>query len=106
VLESGCTAALVHVLRGKGLRVEREVHAPLYFDGMVVAHYRLDVVVEQRLIVEVKACKLLLPEHLKQVFHYLKVTDYEVALLLNFGRQPEIKRFTMRNALKQRSRPG
>lgn len=103
LLESGYVGALVHAWTKKGLLVEREVVAPLYFDGIVVAKYRLDIVIERRLIIEVKACKALLPEHIKQVLHYVRVTDFELALLFNFGPRPEIKRFTIRNALKQRA---
>jgi GxxExxY protein len=101
LLESGYSAALVHVWRSKGLRVDREVPVPLYFENTIVARYRIDIVVEERLLVEVKACKALRPEHIKQVFHYLKLTDVELALLLNFGSSPEIKRFTLRNCFKR-----
>ncbi len=104
LLESAYTGALVHAWTSNGLRVEREVGAPLYFDGTVVAKYRLDLVVERRLIIEVKSCKTLLPEHIKQVMHYVRITDFELALLFNFGIQPQIKRFTMRNGMKKRSR--
>ena len=102
LLESAYSAALVHVWRSKGLQVEREVPVPLYFEADIVAHYRIDLVVEGRLLVEVKACRMLKSEHIKQVFHYLKLTDIELALLLNFGSSPEIKRFTLRNSLKGR----
>ena len=67
-----------------------------------MASYRLDFVVEQRLIVEIKTCEALRPEHVKQVLHYLRSTDYELGLLLNFGPSPKIKRFTLRNSLKRR----
>lgn len=101
LLESAYSAALVHVWRSKGLRVDREVPVPLYFDTTIVARYRIDLVIEGRLLVEVKACKTLSAEHIKQVFHYLKLTDIELALLLNFGSSPEIKRFTLRNSVKR-----
>ena len=108
LLESGYTGALVHAWTKRGLRVEREVVAPLFFDGVVVANYRLDVVLERRLVIEVKACKALLPEHLKQVLYYVRVTDFELALLFNFGPKPDIKRFTIRmpsrNVLGSRSK--
>ena len=103
LLETGYSAALVHVWRSKGLRVDREVPVPLYFDDTVVARYRMDIVVEGRLLVEIKACRALRPEHIKQVFHYLKLTNLELGLLLNFGDSPEIKRFTLRNAMKRRT---
>lgn len=105
LLESGYSGALVRACTVRGLRVAREVAAPLYFDGVVVANYRLDLVIENRLIVEVKACQAIREEHVKQVLHYVRTTDFELALLLDFGPDPEIKRFTLRNSLKRR-RPG
>lgn len=101
LLESAYSAALVHVWRSKGLGVEREVPVPLYFESTMIAHYRVDLIVEGRLLVEVKACRTLKPDHIKQVFHYLKLTDIELALLLNFGDAREIKRFTLRNSVKR-----
>lgn len=101
LLESAYSAALVHVWRSKGLAVEREVPVPLYFEATMIAHYRVDLIVEGRLLVEVKACRTLKSDHIKQVFHYLKLTDIELALLLNFGDAPEIKRFTLRNSVKR-----
>ena len=104
LLESSYCGALVHAWATNGLKVEREVGVPLYFDGVVVANYRLDLLIERRLIVEVKACKALQPEHIKQVLHYVRITDFELALLFNFGPKPEVKRFTIRNCMKKRLR--
>jgi GxxExxY protein len=104
LLESGYVGAFVRACVVRGLSVEREVHAPLYFEGVVVANYRLDLVIEGRLIVEIKACQALRSEHVKQVLHYLRCTDYELALLFNFGLEPELKRYTLRNSLKNRPR--
>jgi GxxExxY protein len=104
LLESAYVGSLVHACRKRGLSVQREVSAPFWFDGAIVANYRLDLVVENRLIVEVKAVAALLPEHVAQTLHYVRATDFELALLLNFGRRPEVRRFTIRNALKKRDR--
>jgi GxxExxY protein len=98
-LESGYAGALAHDCSKRGLRVDRELS---YYDGVVVANYRMDLIIDRRLIVEIKACKKLLPEHLKQVLHYVRATDLELALLFNFGMNPEVKRFTMHNSLKKR----
>ena len=103
LLESAYVGALARACRSRGLRVEREVSVPIYFEGEVVANYRMDLVIERRLLVETKACKRLLPEHIKQLFHYLKATDLELALLFNFGRQLSVRRFTFRNGLKKRN---
>lgn len=102
LLESAYVGSLVHACRKRGLSVQREVVVPFWFDGAVVANYRLDLVVENRLIVEVKAVATLLPEHIAQTMHYVRATDLELALLLNFGRRLDVRRFTIRNALKKR----
>jgi GxxExxY protein len=104
LLESAYTGCLVHSLKKKGFLVEREVIVPFWFDGAVVANYRLDLPVERRLIVEVKAVATLHPEHVAQTLHYVRATDFELALLLNFGRKPEVRRFTIRNPFKHRNR--
>ena len=85
LLESAYVGSLLYACCKRGLCVEREVSVPYYFDGTVVANYRMDLVVERRLILEIKACETLKPEHLKQALHYLRATDFELALLFNFG---------------------
>lgn len=101
-LESGYTGALAYECTKRGLLVERELSVPLYYDGVAVANYRMDLVIERRLIAEIKACRKRLPEHVKQVLHYVRATDFELALLFNFGPAPEVKRFTMLNGMKKR----
>lgn len=101
-LESAYVNALAHACRKIGLRVERERHAPLYFDGEVVVNYRVDLLVEGRLMVEVKTKDQLEPQDIKQVWNYLRCTDLEVALLMNFGpRKLHVRRYTMLNAQKK-----
>jgi GxxExxY protein len=102
LLESTYVGAFLEACRARGLSTEREVLVPVYFNGVEVARYRLDVVVERPLIVELKSCKALAPAHIKQVFHYLRVADFELALLFNFGPTLAVKRFTLRNSLKYR----
>lgn len=102
LLESAYRGAMLHALQKRRLGVEREVSLPFHFDGVVVANYRMDIVVERRLIVELKSVESLRPDHVKQVLQYLRSTDLELALLFNFGPEPEIKRFTLRNAVKKR----
>jgi GxxExxY protein len=102
LLESTYVGAFREACRAKGLSTEREVLVPVFFNGVEVATYRLDLVVEHRLIVELKSCKALVPSHIKQVFHYLRVTDFELALLFNLGPTLDVRRFTLRNPLKYR----
>lgn len=101
-LESAYVCALVHACRKTGLEVERERRVPLYFDGEVVANYRTDMLVERRLIIEAKTRAELLPQDIKQTWNYLRCTDLELALLLNFGpKNLVVKRYTCRNSLKR-----
>jgi GxxExxY protein len=60
-LESGYSRALAYACHKRGMRTDRELSVPLYYDGVVVATYRMDLVVERRLIVEIKACKKCFP---------------------------------------------
>ena len=85
--------ALVIALEEKGLIVDVEVSFKIYFRGNEVGHYIANIVVNKEIIVELKCCKTLLPEHQAQVINYLKATKLSVGLLINFG-QPrlEIKR--------------
>jgi GxxExxY protein len=64
----------------------------VYYNETMVGEYFADILVENVVIVEVKAVKSLAPEHEAQLLNYLKATEIEVGLLLNFGPQPQIKR--------------
>lgn len=102
-LESGYVGALCHACRKIHLRVGREVWMPLYFDADAVANYRADILVEGRLIVEAKTGAELAPEHIKQIWNYLRCTDLELALVLNFGpKKLDIRRYSFPNDKKRR----
>ena len=62
------------------------------YDGVIIGEYFADVLVDGKVILEIKAAKTLLNEHESQLLNYLKATNIEVGLLLNFGPKPEIKR--------------
>ena len=64
----------------------------VFYGNKLVGEYFADILVEQAVIVEIKAVKNLVPEHEAQLLNYLKATDIEVGLLLNFGPQPQVKR--------------
>jgi len=72
----------------------------VYFDGFLVGEYVIDLLVNNLVIVELKAVKALAEEHEAQLLNYLKATPYEVGLLLNFGAQPQTKRKVFDNPLK------
>jgi GxxExxY protein len=62
------------------------------YEEEVVGEYFSDILVDRKVIVEIKATKTLIADHEAQLLNYLKATDIEVGLLLNFGPEPEIKR--------------
>ena len=92
-LEKVYENALAHELRKAGLRVSQQHPTRVYYDGIVVGNYIADLVVEDRVVVELKAVKELTDIHMAQCLNYLKATGLKICLLLNFG-QPrvEIKR--------------
>jgi len=72
----------------------------VYYEGEIVGEYFADILVDDKIIVEIKAAKNLALEHEAQLLNYLKATNIEVGLLLNFGPKPEIKRKTFDNSGK------
>ena len=64
----------------------------VFYENKIVGEYFADILVDNKVIVEIKAAKTLAPENEAQLLNYLKATDIEVGLLLNFGPKPEIKR--------------
>ena len=91
-LESVYENALYILLLEYGLQVERQKEIAVYFRGKIVGFFKTDLVVENKVIIELKAVKCILPEHEAQLLNYLKATDIEVGLLLNFGKKPEFIR--------------
>ncbi|MCG7894963.1 MAG: GxxExxY protein [Candidatus Thiodiazotropha taylori] len=92
-LESVYETALCSELLGLGLEVIRQKQLDVVYKGNVVGKFYADIVVENRLLIEVKAVSRLLPEHKAQVINYLKATGLSVSLLVNFGTpKTEIKR--------------
>ncbi len=85
-LESVYERALLIVLRQKGLRARAQAPIMVTFRGECVGDFLADILVEDRVVVEIKAVKALTPEHLAQVINYLKATGLQVGLLVNFGR--------------------
>jgi len=70
------------------------------YDEEVIGQYFADILIDQKVIVEIKAAKSLAIDHEAQLLNYLKATDIEVGLLLNFGPKPEIKRKVFDNFRK------
>ena len=91
-LEKVYENALLLELRSIGLLVEKQVPIKVYFKEQQVGEYYADLIVEDNVIVELKAAEGLCEEHEFQLINYLKATDIEVGLLLNFGKKPQFKR--------------
>ncbi|OPX40655.1 MAG: GxxExxY protein [Desulfobacteraceae bacterium 4484_190.3] len=72
----------------------------VFYEGEVIGEYYADILVDNKVIVEIKAAKRLVEENEAQLLNYLKATDIEVGLLLNFGTKPEIKRKAFDNLRK------
>jgi len=83
-----------------GLHVVPQARIQVNYAGQVVGEYFADLVVEEKVLVEVKAAHHLGEEHEAQLLNYLKATRYEVGLLLNFGPKPQLKRKAYENARK------
>ncbi len=101
-LESVYQRAFEIALTAKGLRVCRKIEVPVWFRGEKVGDFEADVLVEDRLLLELKAVRCLDAAHEAQLLNYLRATDVEVGLLFNFGLKPQFKRFAFENSRKQR----
>lgn len=85
-LESVYRKALIIVLLQLGLKASEESALKVFFRGQIVGDFYADVLVENRLIIELKAVKSLTAEHEAQLINYLKATKIKVGLVVNFGR--------------------
>ncbi len=84
-LEKVYENALAHELRKAGLQVRQQVGVAVHYDGVVVGEYSADLLVEDTVIVELKAIRTLDPVHVAQGLNYLRATGLPLCLLLNFG---------------------
>jgi GxxExxY protein len=86
LLESVYEVILAKVLVDKGLQVERQFSVPIQYQEMTFDEgFRADLVVDQKLIVELKSVEKLQPVHAKRLLTYLRLTDRRLGLLINFG---------------------
>ncbi len=91
-LEKVYENALLIDLTKAGLFVERQKPIKVYYEDKLVGEYFADLIVENKIILELKADESLIEEHELQLINYLKATNIELGLLLNFGKKPEIRR--------------
>lgn len=89
--------ALLIELQNAELEVEPQKRIEVYYQGDVVGEYYADFVANKVVIHELKAAEKLAEEHEYQLINYLKATDLEVGLLLNFGKKPQLKREVVTN---------
>ena len=84
--------ALMIELRDAGLSAQAQYPVKVYYNGLVIGDYIADIVVENKVIIELKAVNNVVKAHEVQLVNYLKATNIEVGLLINFGDQMTIKR--------------
>ena len=99
-LEKVYINALKIELENEGLLVEKQKPISVFYDRKIVGEYFADLIIENKVIVELKAAESLREEHELQLINYLKATEIEVGLLLNFGKRPQINRKIFTNKYK------
>jgi GxxExxY protein len=100
-LEKVYENALAITLKKAGLSVEKQVRVGVHFEGEIVGDYFADLVVEGCVIIELKAADVICADHKAQLLNYLRCTDIEIGLLLNFGPKAEFKREVFSNTRKR-----
>jgi GxxExxY protein len=100
-LENVYVKALMIELNRRGITVNDQLPIQVFYLGQLIGEYYADIVINDLVILEIKAVKALVTEHEAQLLNYLKATPYEVSLLLNFGPKPETKRRSFDNTRKE-----
>lgn len=100
-LESTYAEAMVIALEQSGLRAVREVSVPVWFRGKKVGQYFADILVDNKALLELKTARSLESAHEAPLLHYLRATEIEVGLLLNFGLRPQFRRLPFDNERKK-----
>jgi len=99
-LESVYQKSLGLALQAEELKVSNYVKIPAWFRGQCVGQFEGDMLIEDSILLELKAARCLDRSHQAQLLNYLRATDIEVGILLNFGLKPEFKRLILDNASK------
>jgi GxxExxY protein len=100
-LESTYAEAMVIALEGSGLAAAREVPVPVWFRERKAGQYFADIAVGQTVLLELKTARTLDTAHEAQLLHYLRATEIEIGLLLNFGLRPQFRRLIFDNERKK-----
>lgn len=100
-LESVYEQAMMIALEAAGLKVQQQVAVPVWFRSRQIADFRCDLLVETKVLLELKAARNIEKSHEAQLLNYLKATDIEIGLLLNFGEKPQFRRLLFDNPRKK-----
>lgn len=104
-LESVYQESLILALKEVGLIAQSPIEIPVWFRGHQVGKFEGDVLVEKCVLLELKAARTLDSSHKAQLLNYLRATEIEIGLLLNFGVKPEFKRLIYDNPRKKAHYP-
>jgi GxxExxY protein len=99
-LEAVYEEALTRALRDAGFGVERQIPTPIWFRGAIIGEYKADLLINRAVLLELKAAQAIDAAHKAQILNYLRATQFEVGLLLNFGPKPQFHRFVFENTRK------
>ena len=100
-LEHVYARSMEHALTTAGLQVAREVPIAVWFRSFQVGDFKADLLVEDKVLLELKAARTIDGAFEKQILNYLRATEIEIGLLLNFGNKPEFRRFAFENSRKK-----
>jgi GxxExxY protein len=103
-LEKVYHKALLIELKNNGYKIDSEKKVNVYYKNEVVGEYIPDIIINDSVIVELKCVEYLTDIHENQLLNYLKATDCEVGLILNFGKDPQFIRKIFTNDLKKKKR--
>jgi GxxExxY protein len=92
--------AMMIELSRLGLKAEKQKQLKVFYDEFEIGAYFADIIVNDIVIVELKAAEAICPEHEAQLVNYLKATDIEVGLVLNFGKEPKFNRRVLTSEFK------
>ena len=101
-LEKVYQNAMYFELKNRGFKVEAQKKIDVFYKEIVVGEYYADLIVEDLIILELKAAEYIVKDFENQILNYLRGTDCEIGLLLNFGKKPEFKRKIFENKRKVR----
>ena len=96
--------AMMIELKSLNLNCEKQKQIKVFYKNENVGEYYADIIVEDKVIIELKAAEGIVDEHEHQLLNYLKATEIEVGLLLNFEKKPQFKRQIFENSFKNQSK--